>query len=305
MKIIFHCGAHKTASSHLQYNLKLNRKLLERKGIVYFKFKEIDGLGRAAIRLRQKIFKGSSDINKTITFIRDTITKTIRGYDYAIISYEGVFGSMAHSDQTDLYQDAEKLIEIYKQILDDHQVIPVYAIRDYDGFLRSSYKWMLKKEKLAMPLNKYLADSHYSENRWTQIIESIRNNFGKIEIYTLEDYKNTPKEILFRMINQCKDDVNFNELTFSQKEKNTSDNKKGLDFYYTINLLFRPLIKSNIEEKFRQNIKRKFRATFSSGTVSKILLNHRKQNIPRVDDLNKYLIESEKLTEKYGILILF
>jgi hypothetical protein len=37
-KVILHIGAHRTASTHLQYNLGLNRDYLEKNGITYFTF---------------------------------------------------------------------------------------------------------------------------------------------------------------------------------------------------------------------------------------------------------------------------
>lgn len=95
-KIIFHCGAHKTASSHLQHNLRLNKHYLEAKGIKYIKLKYHRGLGEKMIRLRQEFNNEDFDANKIMNEIRQIINDSIKGYDKAIISYEGVFGSMNH-----------------------------------------------------------------------------------------------------------------------------------------------------------------------------------------------------------------
>src|SRR5699024_6035831 len=127
-KIFFHCGAHKTASSHLQHALKLNQAYLKSRGIKYIKLKYHKNLGRRMMRLRSCWDQKEYDTAKEINSIRKIINESLRGYDKAILSYEGVFGEMSHYKSKTIYPDAEKLIAIYKIILYVHKIIADFVI---------------------------------------------------------------------------------------------------------------------------------------------------------------------------------
>src|SRR5699024_259128 len=134
MKIIYHFGAHKTASTHLQFNLNLNRNLLERHGVKYFCFHNVGSLQADTIKIRNTI-DDPEKVKNYIDKTRKQIEEEIQGFDTAIISYEGSLGNLSQHHYQYIYEDAEKLIKIFQKILHQHQVIPLYALRNYDSFL--------------------------------------------------------------------------------------------------------------------------------------------------------------------------
>src|SRR5699024_10775745 len=103
MKIILHFGAHKTASTHLQYNLALNRQVLTQYGVVYFKFQERPKLHRQSRSLRRNTQNTKYDMETTKNTIRQEIETAIKGYDAALLSFEGILGPLNHNSYTDLY----------------------------------------------------------------------------------------------------------------------------------------------------------------------------------------------------------
>lgn len=303
MKIVFHSGAHKTASTHLQINLKLNKELINSKGIAYFEFKDIKGMREAANHLR-KVFSNEdqTEANRHKAFIKDAINENIKGYESAIISFEGVFGTMNMYNQKDLYPDAEELIKIYKEILEGHEVTAVYAIREYEGFYHSSYNWLLKNIEYDKRYDQYIKTSSYSKNRWSQIIDALDRAFDKTRIFTIEDYKTSSKEITRRIIELTGADIKMEELVFEEKEKNVSGNKDNLNYYYTLNKISSPFGKSAKKRRIMLKIKDKLQSVFESGLMSKFLMSYSKGKIEKRSTPEDYKNEVIKIKEKFGIL---
>ncbi len=100
MKLILHFGAHKTASTHLQYNLTLNKEVLANHGIMYSKFQELPLLHLHVRQLRCNTRNKEYDLQNAKNVIREEIDKAIKGYDVSILSFEGILGPLDHAKHT-------------------------------------------------------------------------------------------------------------------------------------------------------------------------------------------------------------
>jgi len=239
-KIFFHCGAHKTASTHLQYNLKLNREYLEQKGIAYFRFHEIKGMRQKAVELRENFNQSSYHLNQTIDYLKSSINNEIKDYDYVIVSYEGAFGDIYLQRQKAIYPEVRELIEIYGQIFQHHEVTPIYVTRNYMDFILSSYKMGVNFKGFPFSLSQYAKEIQVKENCWTNIIESLSETFTTPIVWTYENYKGEAPKILYELLRKIKgSSINFEALEFSSERKNSGQGPKMLAFHYTVNKLFK------------------------------------------------------------------
>ncbi|HLS31160.1 MAG TPA: hypothetical protein VK021_09910 [Flavobacteriaceae bacterium] len=243
-KILFHCGAHKTASKHLQYNLKLNEKYLASKGIKYIDLQNYKGLSSKMIHLRRKYKKEDYDIVKASDEIRQIINEGIKGYDKAIISYEGPFGDMNHHKLKTIYPNAEELIIIYKDILKDHEVTPVYVTRNYNDFINSAYKWQLKYGYTNIKLSESAENLDFQTPRWSAIINALNQTFTNPIVWSFEDYKTNADNIFCALINQISDEtIPCEKLQFYEGKRNAASKKNIVKFHYIVNQIFRGKIR--------------------------------------------------------------
>lgn len=311
MRVIVHFGAHKTASTHLQHNLEINREVLERKKIAYLNFNQSRELRYEAIQLRHHIADPAFDSEKSSQRIKSLIEKEIKGYRAAIISYEGILGDMNHAAYSDIYPHAETIIEVYKKIFEDHEVTPVFSSRNYDSFLRSTYKFKLKvgpyrldkKKKFTLTLNEYLRDKALTDYRWTEIVNGLNRAFSRdVNFYTHEDYKKDWKAIVVSIMELTKQFIDPSELHFDPKKKNVSGSKENLDFYYTLNWLYHKTPNFKNKEKRYKRLKNKYLKYSGNTVLSRFLLSHQKQQVAPLYDLEAYRKEARALKQEFGIL---
>lgn len=302
MKMIFHFGAHKTASSHFQHNLNLNRDRLSKKGIAYLKIHQERGeLYRRMERLRDHCRDEDFNVEAEISFIRNAINRQIRDYDSVIISFEPALGDMFHYKHGNLYPDAEITVNLYKRILKGHDVIPVYALRNYDDFFRSIYKWQIRKKQRPITLNEYISQIYFSRHRWTDIVELLDNTFYRpVRVFTYEDYKNKWKEIITCILGLTHKSICLEELAFDEERKNAARKAPTLDFYYTVNCLFQHFPAFHNKPAVNKRTKKILRPF--AGLGCKFLLAHQTGEVPPVNDVRDYQKEVAVLKGKYGIL---
>lgn len=253
-KIIFHCGAHKTASSHLQNNLKGNKNYLAQKGIKYIKLKYYSDLGDRIIRLRNKLGEEDYEVEQEVNQIKNIINESIKGYDYALISYEGVFGSMSVYQQETIYPKAKQLIEVYNTILEGHEVVPLFVTREYLSYLKSAYKWKLKNSRTTYSLSEFMADFKLEEPRWTEIIQNLERVFGSPIVWAFEDYIREPDKFLLSLFNVFPETgIKAEDLKVSFEKNNES---KGLNVIKTHMLINKCVPNKYLTKAFNSRISR-------------------------------------------------
>lgn len=277
-KILFHCGAHKTASTHFQHILEINSEYLESKNIKYLKF-QLCGLQNKAIELRDRIKDKDYDLAPTVEYIKNRINTLIEGYDWAIISYEGALGPMNTSRSKTIYPDYKELIEQYKLIFEGHEVTPVFVTRNYVDYVLSVYKWQVRYGR-PYKLSDYISSYEQDDHRWTKIITTLQDNFPTPIVWTYEEYRKDPNKILNSFFsNFFNSIVDFKDLQMDKEKKNIGADNNTLNLYYTVNRLlgYRYL---RISSRKRFNINRNIIDPYiSKYNLGKVLPNCMNTNI--------------------------
>ncbi|MGO3182956.1 MAG: hypothetical protein ACTIJ9_09005 [Aequorivita sp.] len=303
MKIIFHFGAHKTASTHLQFNLALNREYLNQNGIAYFRFQEIEGLQEKADALAANINYKEFPLEKTKTWIQDCLNREIVGYDCAIISYEGCLGYHNHLAFSEIYPHADKIIPIYCEILKEHKVIPVYAIRNYDDFLRSTYKQELGHGEMSATINTYFNNKNIAENRWSEIIALLNKGFAEdLHFFTFEDYKSKWKEITLALLQLTEKTLDEKDLKLEAEQINTAKSSNSLKFNFTLNRLFEHIPEFKYKKALYFRSRKHILPLFNNKLGDKILKNYQKDELKSLASKESYKKEIERLKNRYGFL---
>lgn len=304
MKIIFHFGAHKTASTHLQYNLRLNKRYLHKLNIAYFRFQEIPELQEKADFLARNINKKDNKLEKCIAKIHYIIEDEIRGYDAAVVSYEGCLGYHDHLNHERIYPNAAKIIPVYKNILRNHQVIPVYAVRYYDDFLKSTYRQELGHGVMCHTINDYFKNKKPMENRWSEIIELLRETFSNcIYTFTFEDYKSKWKEITLAILQLTKKSIEETALILQKNQRNKSKPLNFLQFNYSLNKLFEHIPEFRYKEALYYRSIKHIAPLFNHRVGVKLLKHYQDSELPILVSFEDYQEEVKELEQKYGLLL--
>lgn len=303
MKIIFHLGAHKTASTHLQYNLALNRAKLRKKGITYFRFQEVEGLQRRADFLAAHINDNKEELEPCITEIKEIINVELAGYEKAIISYEGCLGYHNHLQYSDIYPYAYKILPVYVDLLKEHRVLPLYAIRDYNDYMDSTYRQELAHGIMEETINTYFANKVITPWRWTQIIEDLRTSFSEdIKVFTFEEYKLHWREICIAILNLLDVHMDLGEIKLEANKKNDSVTKNRLEFNYTLNCIFQHIPDFRYKKALYYRSRKYFFPFFDHKIGSRMLKSYTMAEVPTLIPHSDYKNEVNEIKRKYGLL---
>ena len=151
-----------------------------------------------------------------------------------------------------VYPEAEQLVKIYRDILQDHEVIPVFVIRNYNDFIISAYKWLLKDKEIPVKLSKFAEELELNTPRWSQIIEALFQTFTSPIIWTFEDYKNNANKILCDLINQISHQkISCDNLKTYDKKRNPAAGENFIKLHYTVNRWLGPKVRKRA--KYRIN----------------------------------------------------
>ncbi len=303
MNIIFHFGAHKTASTHLQYNLALNRKYLNENGIAYFRFQEVKGLQKKADFLAANIHTNVAELKDYAAEIKGIIEHQIKNFDKAIISYEGCLGYHNHLEHTDIYPYADKIIPVYGEILRGHSVLPLYALRDYNDYMDSTYRQELAHGVMKETINTYFANKKISPQRWTQLIEMLKDEFsGTIKIFTFEDYKTHWREICTAIMTMVTENPNPGKLLLESNKKNDSVSRAKLKFNYNLNHIFSHLPEFRYKKALYYRSIKHISPLFDNHFGDRLLKPYKKKELPVLVSHEDYNSEVKKLIKEFGLL---
>lgn len=303
MKIIFHFGAHKTASTHLQFNLALNREYLRQNGIAYFRFQEIEGLQDLVDNLAANINNSKFDLENSKNEIKEIIENQIQGFQTAIITYEGCLGYHNHLDFQDIYPFAEQIIPVYQEILKHHEVIPVYAVRNYDEYLVSTYQQELGHGIMNSTLDKYFSNKRLTFRRWSQIVELLNESFSnETKVFGFDEYKIHWKNITLEIIRLADKNLDENKLKFEIAPKNSSKSNFLLQFNYSLNRLFLKIPEFGYKKALYYRTIKHISPLFDSKTASKVLRNYQKSELPILVSKEEFEKEFSALKKRFGLL---
>ncbi|HLS30817.1 MAG TPA: hypothetical protein VK021_08175 [Flavobacteriaceae bacterium] len=303
MKIIFHFGAHKTASTHLQYNLRLNKDYLNQKGIAYFRFQEIEGLQEKADALAANINQEDFPFEKTKNWIQECLNEEIDGYDCAVISYEGCLGYHDHLTHSEIYPHAAEIIPIYRETLKEHDIIPIYAVRYYDDFLRSTYRQELGHGEISATINTYFNNKNIAEKRWSKIMSLLKKEFSTdLYFFTFEAYKTKWKEITLAILQLTGKTLNEEALSLEATQINTAKPSNYLKFNFTLNRLFGHIPEFKYKKALYYRSRKHIAPLFDNRFGDKFLKNYQKGELKSLVSKDDYEAEIKNLQDKYSIL---
>lgn len=148
----------------------------------------------------------------------------------------------------------------------------------------------------------YLKDKKISQNRWTQIIEMLDENFdGPLKFFSMEDYKIHPKLILFKIINLCGKNIRIEDVQFIASKTNISKNEETLNYYFLFNRLYRIVPQFRLKNSIGKRLRNLMKPIFVNKIFSKITPKYDKDTV-KLNEKEDYLKEIDNLRKRYYLL---
>ena len=191
-KVFFHVGAHKAASTTIQNNLKLNRRLLS------------DSIDLAAVlvsdypdsyffRFFLDLSDGTVDCNDEASFdqavskARASFEEILAGLDPSksvFFSYEGFLGYCRLHEYKALYPHSRFVFTALRKIASDYDVKIVLIIRRQDSYIESCYLQQLKVGR-CLDFNSYFSSLALDSFSWFRVAEEAARLFGADNLQVL------------------------------------------------------------------------------------------------------------------------
>lgn len=186
MKDIYvHLGAHKSASTTLQHNLRLNKELLREKGFLYISPAEMGPLplGRHFRGISQKKFDADESlylesISNAKSSLKDLINSDVSEKLKIIFSWEGFFGHSSLDKYQGIYTTNSLVGRSLAEIFGEYNTHFLMVTRRQDDFIESCYLQQIK-EKRAIRFDGFVKNIDPARLSWLIILESIVANCGR------------------------------------------------------------------------------------------------------------------------------
>jgi hypothetical protein len=186
-----HIGAHKTATTHLQDTLALQREALAIAGVDYWP-REIIRRHGAFKNLKRKSWQKllSGHLYRSHW---DDISRTLRsGPSEIVVSDESILGSTAGDllGRT-LYPDAESRLSMLTYLLRSANLHLFLSIRSFEEILPSAYAQHLRSRPVAEPFEVFRDSWLRQPPSWANLIGRIRATLpdARLNVWTLEEYR--------------------------------------------------------------------------------------------------------------------
>jgi mRNA-degrading endonuclease YafQ of YafQ-DinJ toxin-antitoxin module len=212
LNVHIHLGAHKTASTFIQEQLRYNKDTLKNEGIYYVPLWVTRG---QFLQKFHAIVKNEDNVdNDVYTELRRQIFKEVEvtvpqsKLHTIIISDENILGGLGLLARTgEMYTNIEKRISIVKRIFDGDNVKIFFSIRDYNSFYASAYSEAFRSSDYRKDFESFTNHLKILNNSWLNIINCLSNNFDKenIWLWKYEDFKNNEHTIIKKIINTNND----------------------------------------------------------------------------------------------------
>ncbi|MEJ1161649.1 hypothetical protein [Prosthecomicrobium sp. N25] len=184
MKIVFHVGAPKTATTSLQHAFKDARKQLLREGVSYIPTNRVrnSDFGEA-LRDETPTLFGHVSRREVRKFLEPWIEK---GASQVLISEEGWTNYLIHPRKRGQWaRQAPRTFRILKHFRDyDFRV--VLTIRRQDSYVLSCYAHLVRHGRVFVPFEKFWRESWNLETMsWLAFIEAFRKEYGADRLVVL------------------------------------------------------------------------------------------------------------------------
>ena len=195
--IVFHAGAHKTATTHLQHSILGTRGPLEKAGVRFFGPSTLRQPGsriEARFNLRFNPRKSVADMRDADVVLSDMLD----GGKRLVLSEENFIGTLfdrkadgpLHRMPMPLYPDAAlRLNALAAKVAPENGIELCLAIRDPAGFLNSAYGLALQAGS-CVAMDRFKWHNPMQDIDWVGLIGRLRRSAGirRLTIWRYEDY---------------------------------------------------------------------------------------------------------------------
>ena len=183
-KILIHIGAHKTATTSIQWTLRNNKELLEQQNNLNIILPE-DFLQlhiRKHFRFLAQGFENDSAFNQSIELAKLSIKPLLDPNKLNVISYEGFMG---HSDLREYGGIYRPIIgKSLKAIFSDDLLKVILTIRRQDEFINSCYLQQVKEAK-NINFEDFTAGILPQNISWSRITNEIEKSLGEEKLLVM------------------------------------------------------------------------------------------------------------------------
>ncbi|MBT9292191.1 hypothetical protein [Prosthecodimorpha staleyi] len=189
MRIILHCGTHKTGTSSIQYILSSRRDELNQAGLSYPANEHRDYAGQNSHNWIAKAFTGVYDCAK------EDVAEALRrhaGSPTVIVSSEDLscsllgFNLWSGLDRDDFRRRQKEYLQVVADTLGDWEVHPVLVFRRGDEFAQSLYQHLVRKDHFTGSFAKFIEYARPLFEYHEQAM-AFENAFGRVDLLSYHD----------------------------------------------------------------------------------------------------------------------
>ncbi len=205
--VAFHVGAHKTATSHLQWSLRDASAALADRGVRYYGPAHFRLPGRSIQRLfglRGKPHKQQRSPQDQLALLRKSAQRLVLSEE----NYIGVLNSPRPKTVKLRYPEAATRVNALARAMDAGQIDVFLGIRNPATFLASAYSQMLLGGRL-MTFDQFLELSPINSVNWFSLVKRFSRAAGvrSVTVWQYEDYEALFYQICSAMVGADAADV--------------------------------------------------------------------------------------------------
>jgi hypothetical protein len=282
-KIVIHCGAHKTASTLIQRELRSKKKELLAKGIQYINpwYLNQRGIESEVIpaAARREYARVASIISQTFEPLIEKTKSPV-----LLMSHESIFGysSLYKSNiKNQFYPLLPDIVEAYRMALSSESVSIIFYIRRQDTFLNSLFLEYAYCGFVNNTFEKWLEGISIERLSWLRLANALRSVFGQenVTVRPYELIKKGVKVFMNDFLSHVMPGISFSD--WNDTPERVAFSKTA----YELAVRCLPLLNQEDKRIFSKFLKDHFsgsayeKANFISDTVSKKILDvHRFSN---------------------------
>lgn len=266
-KIYIHLGAHKSASTTLQRNLRINSKALYREyGLDYYGSQEIhtSDLGNHFKRLSKSRLEEKDEYDNSILNAKNELKRLIKsssGGDI-LMSWEGFLGHSALDLYGGIYTHSDMVADSIKKIFSDYDIRLLLVVRRQDSFIESCYLQQIKETR-SLGFQEFTGEIDIKFISWLKVFNSFSSLFpNSVCICPFEYIRSVGAKGFLEYCLSSLLNFNFDASRFEILEQaNASFSKEGVE-------ISRDLL-PEVSKKHRSELNRILFSEFSSRTGTK------------------------------------
>ncbi|WP_261845148.1 hypothetical protein [Aliamphritea ceti] len=295
-KIYIHLGSHKSASTTLQKNLRMNTGVLsESYNLFYNAGQEIHttALGVHFRKLSKFQLMDKSDYLESIGEAKKAVKEMIEhaAGKNILVSWEGFLGHSALDKYGGIYTHAERVADSLRRIFSENELRFLLVVRRQDSFIESCYLQQIKENR-SLSFHEFTDGINIDSLSWLDFFLEFYKLFGNnVALCPFEYIKGSGAKGFIEYCMSSLMDTDFNASEFSISEKaNASFSEEGVD-------ISRSLL-PQVSKGRRAEINKILFAEFSSrtGTKAKFFSEFEKKLI-----LNKESESNSRLFKEFFV----